>query len=87
MVIQLTIENLDTEVVERLRTEADRRGVDIAVVVNEVLKEGLHLVAKTSSGQTHHDLDALAGTWSAEEAESFLGGVANLRQIDEDMWK
>ena len=35
----------------------------------------------------HHDLDTLAGTWTAEEAAEFEANTAAFRQIDEDMWK
>ncbi len=66
MAISITIDNLDPEVVERLQAEADRRGVEISVVVNELLKAGLCPIPKATPAATHHDLDALAGTWSDE---------------------
>lgn len=87
MEVSLKIDNLDAQVVEYLRTEADRRGVDIGVVVNELLRSGLHGIARTDPDKTHHDLDALAGTWSDQEAESILSAVAEFRQIDEAVWK
>lgn len=82
MVVSLTIENLDADIVERLRNEAQRRGVDVGVVASELLKEGLDTISRAHVGQTHHDLDALAGTWSNEEANAFLSAVTDLRQID-----
>lgn len=35
---------------------------------------------------SHHDLDALAGTWSAEAATEFERALAAQRLIDPDVW-
>lgn len=83
----ITIDNLDIEVLKRLQAEADRRGVDIGVVVNEVLKCSLAPTAKPSAACLHHELDELAGSWSDAEADAFLATVADFRRVDEDMWK
>lgn len=32
------------------------------------------------------DLDALAGTWSQQEAEGFQAAIAPLEQVDPDLW-
>lgn len=42
---------------------------------------------KPDSTHIHHDLDHLAGTWSAEEAEHFLAAIADMRQCDEGLLK
>jgi len=34
-----------------------------------------------------HDLDVLAGTWSAEEADEFHRAIADLDQIDPSLWR
>jgi hypothetical protein len=34
---------------------------------------------------TYDDLDHLAGTWSDEQAEEFLGAIADLERVDEDL--
>ena len=83
----ITIDNLDAEVLERLRAEADRRGMDISAVVKELLKDGLRPIPTNTPARLHHDLDALAGTWSDEAAEAFLSAVADFEQIDEELWK
>ena len=36
--------------------------------------------------RTHHDLDALAGGWSAEEAEEFERALAEQRRIEPEIW-
>ena len=35
----------------------------------------------------HHDLDELAGTWSAEEAAEFDEALAAQRRIDPGVWR
>lgn len=35
----------------------------------------------------HHDLDALAGTWSEADAEAFEAGVAGSARVDPELWK
>jgi len=35
----------------------------------------------------HHDLDALAGGWSKEEAKAFQKNTQIFERIDEDVWK
>lgn len=34
----------------------------------------------------HHDLDALAGSWTVREASEFDKAVAEQRRIDDDLW-
>ena len=33
------------------------------------------------------DLDHLAGTWSAQDADEFESATAVFEKVDEDMWK
>lgn len=87
MSVSVTIDNLSSNILDRLQVEAQRRGVDVKAVVKEIIENGLGPSANTDSSQIHHDLDALAGIWSAEEAEKFLSTVADMRQCDEDLWK
>ena len=35
----------------------------------------------------HHDLDHLAGSWSAKEAEEFKENTLFFEQIDKELWK
>jgi plasmid stability protein len=85
--VSVTLDNLDADIVDRLHIEASRRGVEVGVVIRQMIRDGLRPEAVPSAVQTHHDLDSLAGTWTAEEAETFLSATANLREFDEDLWK
>jgi|WetSurMetagenome_2_1015567.scaffolds.fasta_scaffold807336_2 hypothetical protein len=87
MIASLTIDNLNPETLTRLLGEAERRGVDVNVLVKEIIQDRLGPVAKSNATQPQHDLDALAGTWSAEEAAGFLATLSDMRQCDEDLWR
>jgi hypothetical protein len=45
------------------------------------------VVSAAPNGQTYHDLDALAGTWSDDDARSFDAAVADFGRVDQDLWK
>jgi hypothetical protein len=36
---------------------------------------------------TYHDLDHLAATWSDEQAKEFLEAIADLDQVDKELWQ
>lgn len=87
MPILIDVEGLDPRVFERLQTEARRRGVNLDVVIKEVLSQSVAPTVGTTEVGVHHDLDSLAGTWSDEEAKGFLAAQADFGRIDESLWK
>jgi hypothetical protein len=87
MTISVTIDDLSAGVFDRLQTEAQRRGVDVKMVVKEFIEKGLGPLSEPDPAQMHHELDALAGTWSKEEAAGFFSAIADTRQCEEDLWK
>ncbi len=87
MAVSVTIDNLNAGVFDWLQVEARRRGVDVKDVIKEIIEDRLVPLANRSVDQTYHDLDDLAGTWSAEEAAAFLSATADMRRCDEDLWK
>jgi hypothetical protein len=97
MSISLTIDNLNEQILGRLNSEAQRRGIEVKVLVEEILRQKflieetvqktLNQAAEFPAVQRFHDLDSLAGTWSKEETDDFLAAVANMRQCDEELWK
>lgn len=91
MSVSFTISNLDDETFRRLQIEAQRRGVDLESAARSVLASNLPAVEQTPRGATngppYHDLDFLVGTWSEDEAQSFLDAVSQFRPIDRDVWQ
>ena len=35
----------------------------------------------------YHDLDFLAGTWTEQDSREFFANLADLSQIDEELWR
>ncbi len=56
-------------------------------VAGQLLQRGLEWERRRAELPTYHDLDALAGTWSEDEAAAFLHPVANLEHVDPSLWQ
>jgi hypothetical protein len=87
MGVSITVEGLEPAILDRLHVEALRRGVDVDAVIKQVIRDGLGPLATSDPFQMHHDLDALAGTWSAKDAEDFFSATSDFCQCEKDMWK
>ena len=83
----LTITQLDHTVTEWIEQEAQRTGMPIEAVARRLIYRGLEVERQQARQQRYHDLDALAGTWSAEEADEFRNAIADLNQIDPTLWQ
>ena len=83
----ITLDNLDAELLNRLRAEAKKRGIDLGTMVKELLNDSFGPLPKTTDISRHDDLDELAGTWSDDEADAFLATIADFGRVDEELWK
>ena len=81
---QLTLRQLPLEVERELRQRADRNGTSINRTAIDALKKGLNLAPQS---RRRRDLSALAGKWTAAEADEFDKNVRDLDGIDEDVWR
>ncbi len=80
----LTIRGIDDELGSALRREAKTRGISMNSLVLELLGRGLGLA---SDRVAHHDLDALAGAWTADQHAAFTAAVSDFARIDEGLWE
>lgn len=83
----LIISELDTTIAAWLDQEAKRSGETGEHVAQRLIRRGIEAEQSKQDVVRHHDLDALAGTWSEEEAAEFLRSVEDLHQIDPALWK
>ena len=85
---QITIRNLDPEVLEKIRALAKQEQISMNKLLAKLLRQALQLdKQKNIPGQNrHHDLDDLCGVWSDEEAEQFDKALSQQRQIDAELW-
>jgi hypothetical protein len=79
----ITIQGVEESVARRLEAEARRRGLSTEEFALELIRRALG----AGRGQTYHDLDSLAGTWSEEQADEFLAAVADFEKVDETLWR
>lgn len=83
----LTINELDTAATAWIDQEAQRSGTSVEVVARRLIYRGLEFEQKQAGQILQHDLDVLAGTWSAEEATEFLQAIADFDRIDSVLWQ
>lgn len=85
----ITIRNLPADLETRIEEMAREEGVSLAQTVIRLLMRatGLSPPGRRDGKPTrYHDLDELAGTWSAEDAAEFERALAAQRGIDPDVW-
>ena len=83
----VTLRNLPPEITRIIRQKADERRTSINKVVISLLEKSAGVQRKTRETIVHHDLDALAGSWTREEAAGFNRTLAKQRAIDPDLWQ
>ncbi len=70
-----------------IRERARRKGLSANRAVLDLLLERAGLGVKRQSNATHHDLDALAGSWTLAEARNFDQSLASQRGVDDELWR
>jgi hypothetical protein len=83
----IMIDDIDDATARWLMAEAKRQGVSVERVAGQLLQRGLEWERRRTALPTYHDLDALAGTWSADEAVAFLQAVADFEHVDPVLWQ
>jgi hypothetical protein len=80
----LTLRGVDPELRAALDAEAVRLGMSLNALILHILRGSLGL-----GGPIHlsHELDALAGSWSPEEAEEFATAMRPFAEVDPGLWQ
>lgn len=86
MTTSMTLRGLDEALTAALKEKARQEDASVNSVMLRILKESLGIEKKQRSA-VYHDLDHLAGTWSAGDAAEFEHVTAVFEKVDEDMWK
>lgn len=82
----ITIRGIDPGLDRAIKSHAERDNLS----VNQWVLQSLRRVTgmgKEPVFKRYHDLDALAGGWSREEAKAFQENIQIFETIDEDIWK
>lgn len=80
----MTLRGLDENEAQKLRNEAQREGVSLNLLLLRLIRRQAGLVSRPIR---HHDLDALAGSWSKEDAVAFENALKETERVDSEMWK
>ncbi len=80
----VTLRGIDPGLRSALDAEAERLGVSLNALILQILRRSLAL---HSDAPLAHDLDALAGSWSKQEAEEFAAAVKGFEEVDPSLWQ
>jgi len=83
----ITLRNLPPEVAQRIRQQAKTHKTSLNRAVITLLEESIRPPAQQNTPTLYHDLDHLAGSWTADEAAAFDEALARQRRIDPELWK
>ena len=82
----LSIRSLDEQAMAALKRRAAEQNTSLNAVVLQLLDQSLGRSPARSGPRRHDDLDALAGSWSAEEGAAFEQATAAFGEVDAAMW-
>jgi hypothetical protein len=80
------LRGVSSEVMTTLKQEAEKQNTSVNLLIIKLIENGIgysHVVKRP----THHDLDKLAGTWSAKDVKEFERNTKDFEKIDGDLWK
>lgn len=81
----MSIRGLNDQALSRLKSQAEQEGSSLNSLVLRIL-QGAGTPIQSSVLRKFDDLNALAGTWSDEEAQAFERNTAAFAEIDAALW-
>jgi hypothetical protein len=82
----ITIRGIEPGLDRVIKSQAKQNNLSVNQWILQALKKVTGM-GKESLFKKYHDLDALAGGWSKEEAKAFQKNTQIFEKIDEDVWK
>lgn len=82
----MSIRGLDDQALARLKDQAEQEGSSLNSLVLRLL-QGASASGQPSVMKKFDDLDALAGTWSEQDAQDFERNSAAFAEVDAKLWK
>ena len=83
----VTVRQIPRELARAIERRASSARTSVNKAVIGLLEEAAGLARKDGTRARHHDLDALAGSWTGEETAAFNRSLQVQRGIDADVWK
>ena len=82
----MSIRGLDDNALTRLKSQAEQEGSSLNSLVLRIL-QNTGSPDQSNALKKFDDLNTLAGTWSAKEAQAFERNTAAFAEIDAALWK
>ena len=82
----ITIRGIDPELESNLRRVACENADSLNTSILKLLRTALGL-DRTKPFPVYHDLDDLAGSWSADDEKEFDLVQEGFEQVDKELWK
>lgn len=82
----ITLRRIPSDLARIIEKRARAKGLSLAKAVLDLCKEGAG-IRRPARPALHHDLDALAGTWTQAEAAAFEAALREQRKIDPELWE
>jgi len=82
----ITLRSIPRDLARVLEQRARAKGQSLAKTVLDLLEESAG-IRRQAPPALHHDLDALAGTWTEEEGAAFEAALREQRRIDPELWQ
>jgi predicted nucleic acid-binding protein len=82
---RLTLRGIGEDLNEELQQRAENWSCSLNAAILRILREATGQ-AKSKFRPEYHDLDDLAGSWTAEDKKEFEKVIEPLSRIDKDLW-
>ena len=83
----ISIRGIDDQAISRLKKQAQQEGSSLNSLVVRLLETVAGVRSTDKGPQRFDDLDALQGTWSAQDARDFESVTGDFRQVEPALWK
>ena len=83
----MSVRGLNDKTLSRLKRRAERAGESLNSLTVRLLEESVGKPGKSRPLQKFDDLDALAGTWTEQQAQAFERDTAGFGEVDPALWK
>jgi hypothetical protein len=83
----MSIRGVNEKVLSTLKQRAERAGESLNGLVVRLLEEDAGGPGKLRPAKKFDDLDALAGTWTKQQAQAFDRDTRAFGEVDPALWK
>ncbi len=83
--LNFNLRGVAPEVMSQLKAAAKKQKTSVNLLIIKILENNLGY-SPTLKKPIYHDLDKLAGTWSAKDMQNFEKHTKEFEKIDKDLW-